>query len=59
MNIKGTPWIHLIKKTLTKVFINDSSGLYAFPQALSLTGTSSSKFSPMAPQFWDLVSNLS
>ena len=59
MTIKGTPWPHLIKKTLTKLFIYDSSELYAFLQALSLTDTSSSKFSLMAPQFWDLVSKLS
>ena len=59
MTSKGTKWNNLINKPLTKLFIHDSSGLYAFPQALSLTDTSSSKFSSMAPQFWDLVSNLS
>ena len=59
MTSKGTPWHNLINKTLKKLFIHDSSGLHAFPQALSLMDTSSSKFSPMAPQFWDLVSKLS
>jgi hypothetical protein len=59
MTSNGTPWPNLIKKNLKNGFIHDSSGLYAFPQALSLTDTSFSKFSPMAPQFWDLISNLS
>ena len=40
MTIKGTPWPQLIKKPITKLFIHDSSGLYAFPQALSPTDTS-------------------
>ena len=53
----GTPWNNFIKKPLTKWFIHDWSGLYAFPQALSMINTSSSKFSPMAPRFWDLVFN--
>ena len=57
MTSKGTPFPNFIKKPLTKLFIHDSSGLYAFPQVLSLIDTSSSKFSPIAPQFWDLVSN--
>jgi hypothetical protein len=57
MNGKGIPWTHLINKYLTKRFIHDSSGLYAFPQVLSLVDTSTSKFSQMAPQFWDIVSN--
>ena len=39
---KGNPWTHFIKKPLTNLFIHDSSELYAFPQALSLTDTSSS-----------------
>ena len=45
----GTPWPHFIKKPIKKLFFHDSSGLYAFPQALSLTDTSSSKFSSMDP----------
>ena len=41
MEIKGTKWPHFIKKTLTNGFIHDSSEVYAFPQILSLTDTSS------------------
>ena len=51
MTSEVTPWPHFIKKPLTMGFIHDSSGLYAFRQALSMTDTSSSKFSLMAPQF--------
>lgn len=59
MTIKGNPWNHLINKPLTNLFIHDSSGLYAFPQASSPTDTSSSKFNPMDTQFLDLVPNTS
>ena len=57
MTSKGSQWSHLIKKPLTKLFIHDSSGLYAFPQVLSLVDTSSSKFCLLASKFWDLVLN--
>ena len=39
MTSKGTPWNHLINKPLKNLFIHDSSELYAFRQALSLTNT--------------------
>jgi hypothetical protein len=57
MASKGTQLPYYIKKPLTKLFIHDSSGLYAFPQVLSPIDTSSSKLSPMASKFGDLVSN--
>ena len=57
MTSKGTPWPNLINKPLTKLIIHDSSGLYAFPQALSPTDTSFPTFSLMDPQLLDLVPN--
>ena len=57
MTSKSTPWPHFINKPPKNLFIHDSSRLYAFPQASSLTDTSSSKFSLMDPQFLDLVPN--
>lgn len=48
---KGTPWPNLTKKPLTKWIIHVSSEVYTFSQVLGWANTSSSKFSPMAPQF--------
>ena len=55
MTSKGNTWLNFIKKPLKNGFIHDSSEVYAFPQILSLTDTSSPEFSPMDPQFLDLV----
>ena len=41
MKSKGNPWSLFINKPLTNLFIHDSSEVYAFPQILSLTDTSS------------------
>jgi hypothetical protein len=41
MTNKGNPWPHSINKHLTNLFIHDSSEVYAFPQVLSMTDTSS------------------
>ena len=56
MTSKGNPWPNLTKKTIKIGFIHDSSEEHAFPQVLSPNNTGSSKFSPRASKFWELVS---
>ena len=58
MTCKGTPWPNFTNKTLTNLFIHDSSEEHAFPRDLSPSNTGSSKFSPMVSKFWELDSNL-
>ena len=58
MTSKDTPWPNFTKKTLTNLFIHDSSEEHAFPQILSPNHTGSSKFSLMVSKFCDLDSSL-